>query len=128
MKMFPKFRNPPRLTYQKPKVIKDPYSAEDKAKDIFCGLMEDINEYEDNIYNKKHSTGNKFEKIDKFNNFVDNSLYLADNFTSLPYGHFASNYGRVVRDNYEFQYQRSPFNDKFDRAFDAYKKSTEFDY
>ena len=39
-----------------------------------------------------------------------------------------STHGRMVRQNYQDIYARNPIPDKFDRAFDSYKKATEYDY
>ena len=85
------------------------------------------NECRDLLFNRQFPNS-KPDTIDKFNNFVTDSLYFADNFTRYPVGHFAALYGRDVRDNYQFNYQRSPFPDKFERSWDAFKKATEFDY
>ena len=97
-----------------------------KSDGATLGANETYNEYCDTVYNKTHP-GN-FEQIDKFNNWVTDSLYFVDNFTKIPYGHISATLGRGYRDNYELNYERSPFNDNFERSFDAFKKATEYDY
>ena len=105
-------------------------SGEKFFEKLSSGIQSGIevnNECRDLLFNRQFPNS-KPDTIDKFNNFVTDSLYFSDNFTRYPVGHFAALYGRDVRDNYQFNYQRSPFPDKFERSWDAFKKATEFDY
>ena len=99
----------------------------DKSKEAISNVMEMYNEVRDQQFNSQFDK-NKFQKFDNFNDNLTFGLHYVDNFTSYPIGHFIANHGRDVRSNYEFNYQRSPFQDKFDRSWDAYKKATEYDY
>ena len=80
----------------------------------------------DYMYNQSYPS--KYDQIDKFQEGMESVLNFTDNFTKVPYGYISSFNGRAVRGNYQNIYARNPLPDKFDRAFDSYKKATEYDY
>ena len=104
-----------------------PENFKKRLNDGTLNTIETTNQCRDIIYNRQFP-GSQFKKIDTFNDSVTDLLYLSDNFIPFPIGHFAATYGRDVRNNYQFNYERSPFMDNFERAWDAFKKATEYDY
>lgn len=89
-------------------------------------VNEEMNSAIDTIYNRTYNV--KPDKIDRFQEGLEALMYKADDYTKIPYGHIGCTYGREVRSNYQFIYSRNPIPDKFDRAYDSYKKATEYDY
>ena len=100
-----------------------------KIEQTTTNIIEEYNHACDIDYNRRYpSNPSKFEKIDKFNDGLEGIGQFADNYTKIPYGLIGSTHGRSVRQNYQDIYARNPIPDKFDRAFDSYKKATEYDY
>ena len=97
-----------------------------QIKDTTLSVIEESNAATDKIYNKIYNV--KPDKLDQFQNNLETLMHFTDNYTKIPYGHISSTYGRAVRSNYQSVYERNPIPDKFDRAFDSYKKATEYDY
>ena len=100
--------------------------AKNSLKNGIFGVAEGLNEIQDNLYNSQYSS--KYDKIDSFNQTLETIMHFSDGYTRIPYGHIGSINGRAVRGNYQNIYARNPLPDKFDRAFDSFKKATEYDY
>lgn len=98
----------------------------DRLKDHSYNMFDQANEFIDYNYNKQYPS--KHDQIDTFQERLEDLTHFADNFTKIPYGMIGSCHGRMVRQNYQDIYARNPLPDKFDRAFDSYKKATEYDY
>ena len=82
----------------------------------------------DENYNKRNPY-NHGDIFDKFNNYITEGLYYSDkNLGTGMLGHGIAAAGRITRSNYEQNYERSPFTDGHERAWDAFKKSTDIDY
>ena len=98
-----------------------------RIKDSIYTLQNDFsekyNENRDNDFNSRHPNS-KGDVFDKMNNHLTKGLYAVDNFGTGCLGHGIATAGRVTRSNYEINYERSPFTDKFERAYDAYDKAT----
>ena len=96
------------------------------TKGTILSLNEAYRECTDRDYNKRFPS--KHDQIDTFQEGMESLLNFTDNYTRVPYGFISANHGRMVRDNYQDIYARNPLPDKFDRAYDSFKKATEYDY
>ena len=100
----------------------------DKCMDYSNNYMEQYNKSSDEEYNKKHPN-TKGDIFDKMNHYITEGLYTSDQyFGTGVLGHVIASSGRIARNNYEQNYQRSPFTDPFERSYDAYQKATNIDY
>ena len=97
-----------------------------RKKDMVYQTADRGNQFIDYMYNQRFPS--KHDAIDSFNEGLEEVAHFADNYTKIPYGMIGSVNGRLVRENYQSIYARNPIPDKFDRAFDSYKKATEYDY
>ena len=89
-------------------------------------FLEKYNEINDNDFNSRHPNS-QADVFDKMNDYLTKGLYQVDNFGTGCLGHGIATAGRITRNNYEINYERSPFTDKFERAYDAYDKATNID-
>ena len=67
-----------------------------------------INKFKDNIKNRLNFYDKYLEKY-----CVENAIATG---------------GRIARNNYEINYERSPYTDNYTRAMDAYDKATGLDF
>ena len=87
--------------------------------------MSNYNERKDNDFNARHPN-TQGDIFDRFNNRLTNGLYYADNnLGTVLLGHSIATAGRITRNNYELNYERSPFTDNFERSFHAFTNATD---
>ena len=108
---------------------KDPKGTlKDKCMGYGNKYFEYRNEQSDNNYKMRHpnTQGDIFDKI---NNKITAGLYFADDHLGTKMvGHGIATAGRVARSNYEQYYQKSPYNDPYEKGWDAFQKATNIDY
>ena len=87
--------------------------------------MSNYNERKDNDFNARHpnTQGDIFDRLN--NGLTQGLYYLDDNCGTVLTGHCIATAGRVTRDNYELNYQRSPFTDEFERSYHAFQNATD---
>ena len=109
----------PRFSKEVKKQLKD------QLIDYSKNTMKNYNERKDWEFNARHPN-TQGDIFDRFNNRLTNGLYYADNnLGTVLLGHSIATAGRITRNNYELNYERSPFTDNFERSFHAFTNATD---
>ena len=98
--------------------FRDLWNDKDFRKEVkgqMAGLAnnysEDYNKRSDMNFNARHP-GSQYDVFDKFNNNMTKGLYFSDEYLWTGcLEHAIATGGRIIRNNYEIHYDRSPYTD-----------------
>ena len=118
-----------------PSLFRELWNNKDFRKEVkgqMQGVANDYSEYynkrSDSNFNARHP-GSQYDVFDKFNDNITKGLYFSDKYFGTGcVGHAIATGGRIARNNYEINYERSPYTDNYTRAMDAYDKATGLDF